>query len=163
MPSFEVRRIVTGHDDDGLAVIHTDRVLASAELDEATDMRLVWSTGVFPSDNSDPRDGGEHDAGLVSPGGSALRIMSMAPGSASSHHRTRSMDYGIVLEGEIELEVDRGQRVRLGAGDVVVQRGTVHTWRNVGETPCRVAFVLLDAAPVVVGGRELEDGVFAPR
>lgn len=159
MPTFTTRRVVTAHDAEGNAVIGSDAELASVTLDDAADMRLVWSTDDFPSDNQDESDGAERAIQLMSPGGSALQITSMAPGSSSPHHRTVSMDYGIVLEGEIELELDLGQKVRLSAGDVVVQRGTIHTWRNVGTGPSKMAFVLLDAKPVIVNGEALEPGV----
>ena len=59
-------------------------------------------------------------------------------------HTTRTIDYGIVLSGEIDLELDEGE-VHLKAGDVVVQRGTRHAWRNRSSEPCRIAFVLIDS------------------
>lgn len=62
-------------------------------------------------------------------------------------HRTESVDYGIVVFGEIVLVLDDGSRTRLQAGDVVVQRGTDHAWENPSETnPARMAFILLDGA-----------------
>ena len=59
-------------------------------------------------------------------------------------HTTRTIDYGIVLSGEIDLELDEGE-VHLSPGDVVVQRGTRHAWRNRGSTPCTIAFVLISS------------------
>ena len=59
-------------------------------------------------------------------------------------HTTRTIDYGIVLSGEIVLEIDEGE-VRLVAGDVVVQRATRHAWRNRGTQPCTIAFVLISS------------------
>jgi len=70
-------------------------------------------------------------------------------------HRTDSLDYGIVLEGEIVLELDDGKSVHLKAGDVVVQRGTIHAWVNPTDKPNRMAFILLDAKPATVGGKPL--------
>ena len=62
-------------------------------------------------------------------------------------HRTHSVDYGIVLSGEIDMLVDEDE-VHLTAGDVVIQRGTNHAWANRGNEPCRIAFVLIDAKPL---------------
>jgi quercetin dioxygenase-like cupin family protein len=70
-------------------------------------------------------------------------------------HRTQSLDYGIVLQGGVDLELDHGRIVSLAAGDVVIQRGTIHAWINRGSQPARLAFVLLGAAPLVIDGRTL--------
>jgi quercetin dioxygenase-like cupin family protein len=71
-------------------------------------------------------------------------------------HRTNSVDYGIVLEGELDMELDGGDRVHLKAGDVVVQRGTNHAWINGGNMPARMAWILIDAEPVRIRERILE-------
>ena len=71
----------------------------------------------------------------------------MMPGGVSPMHRTNSIDYGIVLSGEVELELDDGAKTLLGPGDVIVQRGTIHLWRNRTATDvCRTVFVLTEAA-----------------
>lgn len=71
-------------------------------------------------------------------------------------HRTKSLDYGIVLEGEVELVLDSGERRRMGPGDVAVQRATMHQWRNVDEKRwARMMFVLMDC--VVGEGAKGED------
>jgi uncharacterized cupin superfamily protein len=59
-------------------------------------------------------------------------------------HKTRSVDYAVVMEGEIDMILDDGE-VHLASGDVMVQQGTDHAWVNRGERPCRIAFVLIDA------------------
>lgn len=155
MSTLNIRRVVSGHDDDGNAIIVSDTVLPGLALDAAAESVLAWSTDVFPSDNTDETDGGRRDIGLVSPGGSALRFVTMSPHTSSPHHRTQSLDYGIVLDGEVELELDGGSSVRLQKGDVVVQRGTIHTWRNSTDQPSTMVFVLLDAAPIQVGSMTL--------
>jgi len=74
--------------------------------------------------------------------------MGLTGQSESKHagmHRTRSIDYAVVMEGEIDMILDDGE-VHLAAGDVLVQQGTDHAWVNRGERPCRIAFVLIDAA-----------------
>jgi quercetin dioxygenase-like cupin family protein len=73
-------------------------------------------------------------------------------------HRTHSLDFGIVMSGELELELDGGAVQHLKAGDIVVQRGTNHLWRNPSrDTVCRVVFVLIEAAPVRAGGEILAE------
>jgi mannose-6-phosphate isomerase-like protein (cupin superfamily) len=73
---------------------------------------------------------------------------------APRNHRTESVDYAVVLSGEIDMEMD-STMVHLKAGDVLVQRGTIHNWINRFDQPCAIAFVLIDAKPVEVGGKVL--------
>jgi len=84
-------------------------------------------------------------------GRSVFRVIEYAPGVAPRNHRTDSIDYAIVLAGEITMEIDH-EAVVLRAGDVLVQRGTIHNWVNRGDAPCVIAFVLIDAAPVTIAG-----------
>jgi quercetin dioxygenase-like cupin family protein len=70
-------------------------------------------------------------------------------------HRTDSIDYAVVLSGEIDMELEKGEEVHLKAGDVLVQRGTVHNWVNRSKAPCVIAFVLVDAKPATAGGKVL--------
>jgi quercetin dioxygenase-like cupin family protein len=73
-------------------------------------------------------------------------------------HRTNSIDYGIVLSGEVELELDGGVKALLGAGSIIVQRGTMHLWRNPSSTvTCRIAFVLIEAQPFEHDGAQLPE------
>ena len=74
-----------------------------------------------------------------------LRVGVLAPGARSPMHRTESLDYGICLEGECDMELDGGEAVTVRAGDVVIQRGTNHVWHNRSDRPCRFAWILLDA------------------
>jgi quercetin dioxygenase-like cupin family protein len=78
----------------------------------------------------------------------------------ASMRRTNSVDYGVVLEGEVSMELDGGERVHLRTDDVVVQRGTNHAWVNVGDRPCRIAWILVDAEPVRIGDRVPEPTPF---
>jgi mannose-6-phosphate isomerase-like protein (cupin superfamily) len=70
------------------------------------------------------------------------------------NHRTESVDYAVVLSGEIDMEID-GATVHLRQGDVLVQRGTIHNWNNRGTVPCVIAFVLIAAKPVERAGTAL--------
>ena len=146
-----LRRVVTGHDAAGLGTISIEDAGQSLLFagGQAT-FTLMWSTASSPADNNDARDGAQRRIGLTSPGGTALRIVDFAPGSRSPMHRTHSLDYGIVLEGEIDLELEGGETRRLRPGDIVVQRGTNHAW-ICGSRAARMAFVLIEASPVRVG------------
>ena len=150
MPGPEVRRVVTGHNAEGKSVIAIDEVTSGERF------TVVWTTDKSPADNLDPEDGGARKVGLVQPGGSVLRIGELPPGAHSAMHRTHSVDYGIVLEGELDMEVDGGEVVHLKAGDVVVQRGTNHAWVNNSGAPVKMAWILIAAHPVTVGDRVLE-------
>jgi quercetin dioxygenase-like cupin family protein len=111
-----------------------------------------------PADNNDETDGAIRDAGLTLPGGSVIRIVDLGPGTVSPMHRSNSIDYGILLSGALELELEGGERRKLSPGDIVVQRGTNHLWRNPSESEwCRIAFILIEAAPVRIDGRDLPE------
>jgi quercetin dioxygenase-like cupin family protein len=82
----------------------------------------------------------------------------MLPGGSSPMHRSHSIDYGIILSGQLELDLDGGETIALNPGDIVVQRGTNHLWRNPSPTePCRIAFILIEAKPVVIDGTEIPE------
>lgn len=153
------RRIVTAHDARGISVVKSDDLLTPTPIATgAADFQLVWTTPSVPADNNDAADGAAVDAGLTLGGGSVIRIVDMMPGKASPMHRSFSIDYGIVLSGELELELDGGDIVPLKAGDIVVQRGTNHLWRNPSpDTPCRIAFILIEAKPVLIDGQVLPE------
>lgn len=94
--------------------------------------------------------------GLVTKGGTVLRYVDMAPGYQCMMHRTQSVDYGIVLEGEVVSVLDSGEEYVMRRGDVTVQRATMHAWRNNSETEwVRMIFALQDCKPLVVGGKRL--------
>lgn len=159
-----VRRIVTGHDAAGRAVIAADERVPGTGLaeddgrSEATFFQL-WATHEMPvalDDAALARQRAGSTTTIVGSGsGSVLRIGELAPGARSPMHRTESLDYGICLAGECDLELDGGEVLTVRAGDVVIQRGTNHLWHNRSAAPCRVAWILLDAEPVTVGGERL--------
>lgn len=175
-----VRRVVTGHDDQGRSIILSD---GPSPHSNAPDLvpelvaRVLWTTDGIPVSNAGNDDTAPAD--VVPPmapsqGGTIFRIADFPPdsrydgvdieqmfrqiGGADAHasgdvngdprhfwfHKTDTLDYAIVLEGEIWALMDVGERL-LRAGDVLIQRGTNHAWSNRSQRPCRVAFVLLDA------------------
>ena len=144
-----VRRIVTGHREDGLAIIKSDRVFEPLPIPSGdAGFAKLWVTQASPADNTDERDGAELPSGLTCADGSVLRVVDLLPGKVSPMHKTNSVDYGIVLYGDMEMRLDSGEATRLQPGDIVVQRGTNHAWANVGTTPARMVFVLIDALPL---------------
>ena len=154
-----IRRVVTGHDREGRAVVHADERFATAPVSGGdAAFALMWTTETVPADNNDETDGRLRDAGLTLHKGSVIRIVDMLPGGASPMHRTDSIDYGIVLSGAVEMELDDGSITLLGAGAIVVQRGTMHLWRNPSATEtCRIVFVLIEALAYRHDGRALPE------
>jgi quercetin dioxygenase-like cupin family protein len=161
--TLAVRRIVTGHDDNGKAVVTSDeRLLAESRAGRPGLARVeIWSTDRMPVDNSEAAAAAQKNGFVTrhnyvgSGQGTVIRITEIAPGAPKFMHCTETLDYALLLSGECDLELDSGEVVHLRAGDVVVQRGTMHAWVNNGNAPCVFAFVLIDAAPVTVGGTAL--------
>lgn len=153
--SLQVRRVVTGHDERGRAVVSIDETLKNIYSSRpGTTASVIWTTDATPADNSGSEDAGARKVGLTLAGGTVFRVVEFAPGNAARVHRTDSIDYAVVISGEIDMELDDAE-VRLNAGDVLVQRGTIHNWVNRGDKPCVIAFVLIDAKPVTIGGKTL--------
>lgn len=177
MGPIKRRRVVTGHDDRGRSVILSDGESPfSFLLEKAGGLRLteLWETRSSPADNSGTRDAAEHERRIEPTGGGSVfriieyppdrvRLTTLAPDeffpgmgvqvaddASRRHagmHRTNTVDYCIVLSGEIWAVLDQGE-VLLRAGDCLVQRGTNHAWSNRTEEPCTIAFVLVAAMPL---------------
>jgi quercetin dioxygenase-like cupin family protein len=164
MPTIP-RRVVTGHDSRGVSVFASDGpvpVVRSAP--DGAFFCEIWSTDAMPApiaaDQTDPT----LSALTVppSPNGTKIRINEFPPGVVSPVHRTQSVDYGIVLSGEVVLVLDDSETV-LRAGDIAIQRGTNHRWENRTAQTARMAFILIDGAfaPRLLGtlGREVLGGL----
>lgn len=151
------RRIVTGHDTQGRSVVLSDGMPPNVR-DKGTgvDFIEIWNTAGAPAvilaSESEPTSGPLRVP--PPPLGTRIRFNDFYPGHIQNlperadgrhrmMHRTRSIDYGIVLEGEIYMILDDSE-VRLRAGDVVVQRGTDHAWENRSQQVARMAFILVD-------------------
>jgi mannose-6-phosphate isomerase-like protein (cupin superfamily) len=152
-----VQRVVTGHDAQGRAVFKSED-LAPTRMIPSGDaaMLLIWTTATVPADNNDETDGREREAGHA---GRRLGDPHRrhAAGQESPFHRTNSIDYGIVLEGEVELELDDGAKTTIGQGGIIIQRGTNHLWRNTTDKVCRIAFVLIEAPAYLHNGKPLDE------
>lgn len=153
-----IQRVVTGHDENGRACFKSEDFREPMPVPTGdADFLLLWTTETVPADNNDETDGRERDVGTTLKGGSAFRIVDMLPGGESPFHRTNSIDYGIVLEGEIELELEDGRKKTVGKHGVIVQRGTNHLWRNTTNRKCRIAFILIEAPSYLHNGVPLDE------
>jgi quercetin dioxygenase-like cupin family protein len=150
-----IRRIVTGHDASNVAKVVMDGPAANWKSGSpGTVSTLIWSTDSTPADISIGEaieDLGARMLGTAPPAnGTRFAVIDFPPGNSGRMHRTETIDYVIVISGEIDMDMDRST-VRLKAGDVMVQRGTNHAWVNRGKEPARLAIVLLDAKPLGIG------------
>lgn len=158
-----IHRFVTDHNPDGQAIF-------SSRLDETmpwqniqiANFALGYTTSEFPAKLNDERDIAKYEQylenkpGIAIPGGTVLRIVDVPPSSLSPMHRTVSLDYGVVLEGEFELILDSGEKRVMRRGDISIQRGTNHAWRNTSNTSWgRMMYVLQEAEPIAVDGKLL--------
>lgn len=177
-----VRRVVTGHDPAGRAIIQEDGAVPRVQRiggEIGPIFHEVWNTRATPAP-IDAASGEPTESGIIlapPEGGTRIRVLDIPPegdairqmtpeeaqahfaevgaGSASAHHgagsrhalmhRTETIDYGIVLEGELVLIMDEGETT-VRAGDIIVQRGTNHGWSNRSDRNCRIAFILIDGA-----------------
>lgn len=150
-----IRRIVTGHDAAGVAKVIIDGAATNARQAPAgQSSTLMWCTDAMPADiavGAAPEDMGARKLGTPPPeNGTRFTVNEFPPGVATAMHRTETVDYVIVISGEIDMEMD-DSTVKLKAGDIMIQRGTNHAWINRGTVPAKVAFVLVDAKPLGIG------------
>lgn len=152
--TFQVRRVVTGHDATGKAIVTIDDAVPINSARPGVTTAVAWTSEGFPVDNTGGADEGKRQTGTTHDNGTVFRIIEFAPGNGPRNHRTDSIDYACILSGEIDMDLD-GEEVHLKAGDVIVQRGTIHNWINRGTEPCVIAFVLIAAHSAVAGGKVL--------
>ena len=153
---FPLRRVVTGHDSSGRAIVQIDDIPNNVVSKRpAHESFVVWTTVGNPVDNSGTDDAAKHPVGTALEDGTVFRIMRLMPGVAPRRHRTSSIDYLVVLSGAVTMELD-GCKVDLKAGDLLVQRGTIHNWVNNGTEPCVMAVILIEAKPVATNGKMLD-------
>ena len=151
----EIRRIVTGHGEDRVARVMEDGFATNAkQAGNGAVSTLIWSTDRTPADiriGADFEDMGARIVGTQPPAsGSRFAVIEFPPGAPTAMHRTESVDYVICISGEIDMDMD-DSTVTMRAGDVMVQRGTNHSWVNRSSEPARLAFVLIDAEPLGIG------------
>jgi quercetin dioxygenase-like cupin family protein len=143
------RRVVTGH-TAGKAVVLHDAPAPNVKVRPSSGLvsTLLWATDESPADLAASADRAAREIGIPPPhNGSIFRVVDFPPGAKGEMHRTSSIDYAVVLEGEIDLLLPDAE-VHLRTGDVLVQQGTDHAWINRGKGKCRIAFVLIDAKEI---------------
>jgi mannose-6-phosphate isomerase-like protein (cupin superfamily) len=137
--SLTVRRVVTGHDKNGRAIVAIDETAKNVTQGRpGAHAAVIWTSEGFPVDNGGDADTSSRKVGTTLDNGTVFRVVSFGPGVTPRNHRTDSIDYAVVMSGEIDMELD-GESVHLKAGDVLVQRGTIHNWVNQGSRPCVIA------------------------
>ncbi|KAI5121260.1 hypothetical protein M0805_002305 [Coniferiporia weirii] len=165
-----VRRIVTGHNDEGQGTVRTNSLIPGEDSNspgcEGLRSGGLWTTESVPSkDTNDDVDGAQRHIdgqGLVMRNGTNLRFTDLAPGASSPMHRTSSVDYNTLISGKLVLVMDDGSETLVeNPGDTVVMRGSMHAWRNPGPEWARWVSVLIDAEPALVDGSALEDAWLA--
>jgi quercetin dioxygenase-like cupin family protein len=150
-----VRRVVTGHDANNVAKVLIDAPATnSRNPPSGLTTTLMWCTDAMPCDmpvGEKVEDMGARKLGTPPPpNGTRFAVIDFPPGCPPSMHRTETIDYVIVVSGEIDMDMD-DSTVKLKAGDVVIQRGTNHAWANRGKETARIAVVLVDAKPLGIG------------
>ncbi|BDD63872.1 hypothetical protein MPDQ_003966 [Monascus purpureus] len=162
-----IHRYITTHSTEGEAVFvsHSQlpEYIPSHKAGEDGEISLLYATVNTPVSVEDELDIAAYDDFLhVSPGlttqqGTVLRMIDLKPGKITPMHRTVSFDYGVVLEGEVDLILDSGQTRILHRGDVSVQRGTAHSFRNRSDSQwCRLMFVYMPLQKIEIKGKQLE-------
>jgi quercetin dioxygenase-like cupin family protein len=161
-------QVITTHNSSGQAIFSSKVPDEQNELPlPFGGMRIIYSSNSVPTDlNSEAdidqysqiRTTGLPGGAICPPGGTAAAIVSLKPGAKSPMHRTVTMDWAVILEGEVDLVLDGGETRRLRTGDSVVMRGTMHQWVNcsAGGGWARMVAFAQDIVPVEVGGKVLE-------
>jgi mannose-6-phosphate isomerase-like protein (cupin superfamily) len=134
-----LRRVVTGLDASGQSCV----------LIDGPAKPVIWSTEETPADNSSTKDAGG-GAFRFPESGSLFVFSDIPPGGNIQMHATDTLDYIVILSGEVVFITETGETV-LRAADALVDRGHMHAWRNESDEPCRIMNVLLPARPVGKG------------
>jgi len=150
-----IRRVITGHDAKGVAKVLRDDFATNVKPStHGARSTLVWSSDTMPIDiavGENIEDMGARILGTAPPpNGTRFCVIDFPANSPGRMHRTETIDYVIVLAGEIEMDMD-ASTVKLKAGDILIQRGTNHSWVNRSDKPARLAFVLIDGTPLGIG------------
>lgn len=175
---MQVRRIVTGHDEHGHAVFKIDDVAPRSKNFQdmpGYGIAQLWATATDGGSDSDLT--AANTSLIPGPGGTSLLMVSLPPDTVMAApiqperalaemleflpglietfekedpamHCTPTLDYGVLLEGELWLELDNGEQRLLQVGDVIIQQGTRHAWRNRSSRPARALFFMLGLDPI---------------
>jgi quercetin dioxygenase-like cupin family protein len=149
-----VRRVVTAHDRQKRAKVVRDDIASNTRSREGASSTEVWCSDRTPA-RMQAYEGGEdmgarRIATASPPSGTRFIVRDLEPGCRGAMHRTNSLDYVVVMEGEVNMDMDDSS-VTLKAGDVMVLQGGNHAWGNRSDKPARFAVVLVDAEPLGEG------------
>ncbi|KAI9850083.1 MAG: hypothetical protein M1838_006095 [Thelocarpon superellum] len=159
------RVIATAHTADGKSIIASD---APAPIfkpfgPNGTGFSTFHTATRVPVSNVERLQPAANTIPRPAPEGALFCISDFQPGGGSPMHRSLTLDYAFVLSGEVTLTLDTGMEVTVKAGEVVLQRGTMHKWTNNGTEPCRVAVVMMGSEKVVLAdGTPLEAEIIRP-
>jgi len=145
---MKIRRVVTANDKNGKSYVKWDTEIEEKPGRPGFSSFQMWATRKLPAETTE-EDPGKWEIGTTIAGGSVFRLGKYEPGVSERWHRTDSIDYAICVSGEMWMQLDKGE-VHLKAGDVVIQRGTIHNWANKGKVPCIMLFCLI----ATEGGKE---------
>lgn len=149
------RRVVTGMDNKGKSRILFDDGNGFESSGGATSVALLWQSKTAPAENTSMADAAREKFTLhLDPGATKCIMVDVAPTEGlmpPGMHATNTLDYVVILSGALSLYLDE-EEVEVGTGDVVVNRGNIHAWRNKGPDHARMLVVNVDAAPVGEGG-----------
>lgn len=144
------RTVVTQHNKDGTSTL-SEQAITGKFFGDGSQSIPLWSASKSPADMTEQRSA-DISTGST---GSFFTAYDIPPNFDGPLHRTVTLDYVLVLKGTVGLIMDDGSSVTLREGDTVVQRGTMHKWKNEGDGWARMISVMLPAQPVVVQRREL--------
>ncbi|KAJ5691966.1 hypothetical protein N7462_001389 [Penicillium macrosclerotiorum] len=166
-----IHRYITTHSADGEAVFvshaQVPDYMPSQPAGEDGEIALLYATESVPTSIADEADIAMYDEflhqppGLTTGTGTVFRMVDIRPGKVTPMHRTVSLDYGVVVEGEVDLILDSGSSRLLRRGDVCIQRGTAHAFGNRSQTEwCRMLFVFLTMEKITIKGKEMDTEIY---
>ncbi|KAM0241484.1 hypothetical protein ACHAP5_007523 [Fusarium lateritium] len=150
-----LRRVATHHEGGNSAILFDQELKLSSGF--GSNAVTIWRNDNYPAELVD-KDPVGTDPVIYTPG-SLIRVVDFPASSSGHNHRTASLDYGIVTQGELEMVLADGSKTIVRAGDVVIQQATLHQWNNLTDKPARMIFVLLPSEKTVAGVDVSEAGV----
>lgn len=136
-----IRRVVTANDNDGKSFVKWDSEIQGVLRRVGFSSFEVWATKRLPAETTE-EDPNKWEIGTNTAGGSVFRLGRYEPGAMVRWHQTDSIDYALVVSGEMWMQLDK-EEVHLKTGDVVIQRGTNHNWLNRGKEACVMLWVII--------------------
>jgi quercetin dioxygenase-like cupin family protein len=145
---FEVRRILTAHNAQGRSIVGSTSLIASqpGKMQSNIQIANIWINESLPPVLDGPDPTAKPFPMLPSDGGAVFRLLELAPGTEPHMHKTETVDYVVVTQGELTMLLEDGATLTMKPHDVLIQRATIHGWANRSDKPCRFATVVIDAS-----------------